>query len=94
MNAKPRNGSSPYLTMAAGDRSPRSITYVLITARLTNENAASAPKLIIEDTVVRLMTRAVSPIAPTRTLPTTGVRKRGCSQPNTGRGRLPSRPMA
>jgi hypothetical protein len=31
---------------------------------LTNENAASAPKLIIDDTVVRLMKSAVRPIAP------------------------------
>ena len=37
----------------------------MITERFTNENAASAPKLIIDDTVVRLMKSAVSPNTPT-----------------------------
>src|SRR4051812_16910215 len=80
--------------MAAADRSPRSITYVLITARLTNENAASAPKLIIEDTVARLMNSAVRPNRPTTRFAVTGVRYVGCRRAKNPLGRLPSRPMA
>ena len=66
----------------------------MITARFTNENAASAPKEIIDDTVARLMNSAVRPKKPTSTLPVTGVRKRGCRRKKIGRGRLPSRPIA
>ena len=66
----------------------------MITARFTNENAASAPNEIIDATVLRLMNSAVRPNTPTTTFATTGVRYRGCRRANTGFGRLPSRPIA
>src|SRR5215217_4661652 len=83
-----------YLNASAPPRCPRSTQYVLITARFTNENAARAPKEIIEETVARLMNRAVSPNRPTIRLAVTGVRYLRCRRKNSGRGRLPSRPMA
>ena len=65
----------------------------MITARLTAENATSAPKLIIDARVVRSITTASSEISDTRTIAVVGVLYRAESTPNTRRGKIPSRPM-